>query len=128
TVHFTSSDPQAVLPADATLTASVGTFSVTLKTAGPQTVTATDAAHPLITGTSSLVAVAGVPSPPRSLTAAAQASGIQLNWQPPTSNGGAAITSYAVFRGLSSGAEGVVPVAVATGTAWTDSSVTGGVR
>jgi hypothetical protein len=41
TVHFTSSDGQAVLPADATLTDGTGTFAATLKTAGNQTVTAT---------------------------------------------------------------------------------------
>ncbi len=34
TVHFTSSDAQAVLPANATLTGGTGTFSATLKTAG----------------------------------------------------------------------------------------------
>jgi hypothetical protein len=37
--HFTSSDVQAVLPADATLTNGVGTFSATLKTTGSQTIT-----------------------------------------------------------------------------------------
>jgi len=42
TVHFTSSDGAAVLPADTTLAAGVGTFTVTLKTAGTQSVTATD--------------------------------------------------------------------------------------
>ena len=42
TVHFTSSDGQAVLPANSTLTSGVGTFSATLKTAGNQTITATD--------------------------------------------------------------------------------------
>ena len=42
TVHFTSSDAAAVLPANATLINGVGTFSVTLKTAGNQTITATD--------------------------------------------------------------------------------------
>jgi hypothetical protein len=45
TVHFTSSDPQAKLPASYTFTAAdAGThvFSVTLKTAGTQSVTATD--------------------------------------------------------------------------------------
>ena len=42
TVHFSSSDGAAVLPADTTLAAGVGTFSVTLKTAGTQSVTATD--------------------------------------------------------------------------------------
>ncbi len=45
TVHFTSSDSTATLPSDYTFTAAdrgVHTFSVTLKTAGPQTVTAAD--------------------------------------------------------------------------------------
>jgi len=48
TVHFTSSDPQAaVLPADYTFTAAdhgAHTFNATLKTAGPQSLTATDTA------------------------------------------------------------------------------------
>ena len=43
TVKFTSSDSgNALLPAGSPLTAGVGTFSVTLKTAGSQTLTATD--------------------------------------------------------------------------------------
>ena len=44
TVHFTSTDLQAVLPPDSTLTNGVGTFLVTLKTVlgGPWTVTARD--------------------------------------------------------------------------------------
>jgi hypothetical protein len=45
TVHFTSSDAQAVLPGDYTFTAAdagVHTFSATLKTAGVQSLTATD--------------------------------------------------------------------------------------
>jgi hypothetical protein len=45
TVHFTSSDGHAVLPANATLTNGIGTFSETLDTAGHQTITATDTAH-----------------------------------------------------------------------------------
>jgi hypothetical protein len=57
TVHFTSSDAQAVLPADSTLTAGTGTFSATLKTAGPQTITATDTVTPAITGTSATITV-----------------------------------------------------------------------
>ena len=51
TVHFTSTDTQAVLPANATLTSGVGTFGVTLKTAGSRSVTATDTVTPSITGT-----------------------------------------------------------------------------
>jgi parallel beta-helix repeat protein len=53
TVHFTSSDSQAVLPADYAFTSTdkgVHTFSATLKTAGSQTVTATDSVTASITG------------------------------------------------------------------------------
>jgi hypothetical protein len=53
TVHFTSSDAQAVLPADYTFTsadAGLHQFSVALKTAGSQTVTATDTVTSTLTG------------------------------------------------------------------------------
>src|SRR5258708_4942534 len=40
-VHFTSSDGQAALPADTTITNGAGTYSATLKTAGEQIITAT---------------------------------------------------------------------------------------
>ena len=56
-VHFTSSDGQAVLPANSTLTNGTGTFSATLKTAGTQTITATDTANGSITGTSTAITV-----------------------------------------------------------------------
>ena len=60
TVHFTSTDPQAVLPADYTFTAAdagVHSFSVTLKTAGPQSITATDTATSSITGSQTGITV-----------------------------------------------------------------------
>jgi hypothetical protein len=65
TVHFTSSDPQAVagngLPNDYTFVAGdhgVHTFSATLKTAGPsQSITATDRTTMSITGTQSGIVV-----------------------------------------------------------------------
>ena len=60
TVHFTSTDAQAVLPADATLTNGAGAFSLTLKTAGDQTVTATDTVASSITGTSGTIAVSAI--------------------------------------------------------------------
>ena len=53
TVTFSSSDPQAVLPADYTFTAAdqgVHTFTATLKTAGSQSITATDTATGSVTG------------------------------------------------------------------------------
>ncbi|MGA8307892.1 MAG: Ig-like domain-containing protein [Candidatus Acidiferrales bacterium] len=57
TVHFTGSDTQAVLPANSTLTNGVGTFSVTLKTAGAQTIAATDTVTATITGSSGTITV-----------------------------------------------------------------------
>jgi hypothetical protein len=59
TVHLTSSDGSAVLPADAALTAGVGTFTVTLKTAGSQTVSAADtgAYNANVTGNTSSITV-----------------------------------------------------------------------
>src|SRR5206468_2652123 len=53
TVHFTSSDPRAALPADYAFVAAdngAHTFSVTLKTAGSKTVTATDTTTASVTG------------------------------------------------------------------------------
>jgi hypothetical protein len=50
TVKITSSDSQAVLPANSVLSSGVGSFSVTLKTAGSQTITATDTVTSSITG------------------------------------------------------------------------------
>ncbi len=60
TIHFTSTDVKAVLPADAILTNGTGTFSATLKTAGNQTLTATDTFTSSITGTSAAIAVSAV--------------------------------------------------------------------
>ncbi len=60
TVHFTSSDRQAALPADTTFSAAdegVHTFSAALKTAGPQTITATDTASAAVTGSQAGIVV-----------------------------------------------------------------------
>ena len=56
TVHFTSTDGAAVLPANATLGGGVGTFPVTLKTLGSFTVTATDTVTGSITGSANVTA------------------------------------------------------------------------
>ncbi len=76
TVHFTSSDAQAALPANYTFTPGdngVHSFSVTLKTAGTQSITATDTVATTATGSQtgitvnasavSQLIVAGFPSP-----------------------------------------------------------------
>jgi probable HAF family extracellular repeat protein len=66
TVHFTSTDGQATLPANSTLTNGATNFSATLKTSGSQTIKATDTVTASITGTSNLINV----SAPESLTIA----------------------------------------------------------
>jgi hypothetical protein len=60
TVHFTSTDGAAVLPANTTLSGGVGTFAVTLKTLGSFTITATDTVTGTINGTSGPVSVLAV--------------------------------------------------------------------
>ena len=57
TVHVSSTDASATLPANATLTSGAGTLSVTLATGGNQTVTATDTVSTSITGTSPAILV-----------------------------------------------------------------------
>ena len=68
-VHFTSSDGQAMLPANSTLTNGTGTFSATMKTVGGQTITATDTVTASITGTSNSINVTGPPATHFSLVA-----------------------------------------------------------
>ncbi len=57
TVQFSSGAGNALLPANATLTAGVGVFSAILTTAGTQTITATDNANGSLTGTSGSITV-----------------------------------------------------------------------
>ncbi|MHB8717845.1 MAG: beta strand repeat-containing protein [Candidatus Dormibacteria bacterium] len=64
TVHFSSSDGSATLPADHTFVAADGgvdTVTVTLRTPGPQTLTATDTATASVTGTSGQIIVSTPP-------------------------------------------------------------------
>ncbi len=72
TVKFTCSDGQAALPANATLTKGTGSFSTTLKTAGTQSITATDTVTASITGSESGIAVN--PAAATSLSVAAPGS------------------------------------------------------
>lgn len=60
TIHFSSSDPSAALPADAALTQGTGAFQVTLNSPGTQTLAAADTQFPIINGTSSGVDVEGL--------------------------------------------------------------------
>jgi hypothetical protein len=68
TVHFSSTDSSATLPANAPLTNGAGTFSATLVTGGLQSITATDTISGSITGSQTGIAVQA----PDHLTFAAQ--------------------------------------------------------
>jgi hypothetical protein len=57
TIHFSSTDSQAILPYDSTLTSGTKTFTITLKTVGQQTITATDTLDNTIFGTSNPIVV-----------------------------------------------------------------------
>jgi RHS repeat-associated protein len=73
TVHFTSSDSHAVLPADATFAPQdqgVKTLPVSFATPGSSSVTVTDVSTPSITGNQSGIAVVGPVLPPDPTTVA----------------------------------------------------------
>jgi hypothetical protein len=59
TIHFSSTDGSATLPADSKLTNGAGTFSATFKTSGNQTITASDTATASLTGTSFAISASG---------------------------------------------------------------------
>jgi streptogramin lyase len=62
TVHFASSDPQAVLPHDSTLSNGQQTFTASLPTVGDQTLTVTDTANSAITGGRGVMTEFSVPT------------------------------------------------------------------
>ena len=74
TLQFTSSDSNALLPANATLTAGVGVFTATLTTAGTQTVTATDTVSSSLSGTSGSITVSPAPANHFSISAPSSVS------------------------------------------------------
>ncbi len=63
TVHITTTDTTAKLPADATLAQGVGTFTVTFNTTGNQTITASDTVGDASSGISPAVSVKPIPVP-----------------------------------------------------------------
>ena len=82
TVHFASSDAQARLPHDSALTNGTGSFSVTLKTAGSQTITVSDTSGKLTAGASGAIQVSPDVVNQFSVTAstATPTSGISFNF------------------------------------------------
>jgi uncharacterized delta-60 repeat protein len=123
TVHFASSDGQAILPADYTFTggdAGVHTFSATLKTAGSQSITATDTKTASITGTQSGISVS-----------AAAASVFVITGYPSTTAGTAhnfTVTAYDAYGNVATGYTGTVHLTSSDGQATlpADYTFTGG--
>src|SRR5262249_30566942 len=74
TVHFTSTDGNASLPSDGTLSNGTGSFNATLKTAGSQTITATDTVSSGITGTSNSITVSAAAADHFSVSAPSSAT------------------------------------------------------
>jgi len=66
-----------------------------------------------------------VPSAPQNLQAVASTGKISLTWQAPTTNGGAGITKYKVFRGATAGSETSL-TEVGNVLSYTDTAVTPG--
>jgi hypothetical protein len=79
TVHFTSTDPQAVLPPDSKLNNGSGTFAVTLKTAGAQAISATDTGNAGLAGTFSMNVNPGTASQLSINVASAVTTGLAFN-------------------------------------------------
>lgn len=100
TVHFTTSDGAAILPADSTLVAGVGTFSATLRTAGTHTITATDTVSPTITGVSGAIAVSAAVATHFAVSAPASATAATAF--------GVTVTALDPFNNIASGYAGTV--------------------
>lgn len=122
TIHFTSTDGSATLPVDYTFTAAdagAHTFTggFTLRTAGSQTVTATDIADATINGTAG-VAV-GPPTPLSLVATASSTTSVSVSW---AASAGAA--QYEIVRKSASAAYATLTTTAST--AFTDTTATAG--
>ena len=72
---------------------------------------------------------ATAPGAPTGLTATPGNGTSNLSWTAPSSNGGANITGYDIYRGTSPGGEGATPIATnVSGTSFTDTGLTDGIH
>jgi fibronectin type 3 domain-containing protein len=68
---------------------------------------------------------AGAPGPPTLSAAAASSGSVALSWNAPSSNGGAGITGYRVYRGTASGGE-ILLTTLGAVTSWSDIGLANG--
>jgi len=114
TVHFTSSDAQAKLPADSALSAGTGKFSATLETTGTQALSAADTTQPSINGAGSIsVTAVGVltisSGPPASGTVGSDYNPHSVTWCVFYQGGHCADTGTGTAHGFPLAAQGGVP-------------------
>jgi subtilase family serine protease len=135
TVHFTSSDPLAVLPADTTLIQGMGTFNATMNTTGTQTLTVTDTVNTSLTGSGSVTVVRlaaaptfspgafGTFNPPVSVTLSDSSPGVTIYY---TTNGSTPTTASTVYTGPITVTTTTTINAIAAGGIYGPSSVSSG--
>ncbi len=99
TVQFASSDGQAVLPADSTLSYGTGTFSITLVTAGSQSITATDTVTSSITGSLAVTVDPNVATQLVVISGASQIAGALFD---------VTVTAYDAYGNIATGYLGTV--------------------
>ncbi len=123
TVHFTSTDSQATLPANTKLTNGFGTFQATFKTSGTQTITATDTVTSSITGVSNSISVGtGAPATVSVYSGTSQTAAINTAFASPLvalvrDSGGNALPGITVtFTAPTTGASGSFAGGVTTAT------------
>src|SRR3989441_2911192 len=99
---------------------------LTVKPSGSTTYTITGTSGSASHSVNVAVTVLTVPSAPQNLVATAGNTQVTLAWSVSSSNGGATITGYNVYRATASNGEGTTPIATVTGTSYTDSGLTNG--
>ena len=72
--------------------------------------------------------VIGTPSAPVDLQATSEDGSVELNWTPPTDDGGADITAYRLYRGTSSGSETPLVTVTSNRTSYNDTGVDNGIE
>jgi len=111
TVHFTSSDPLATVPANSTLTNGQGTFiNTVLRTAGTQSITGTDTVTASITGSQTGIVV----------TPAAASHFSVTGYPSPTTAGvahNATVTARDAYQNVATGYAGTVHITSSDGAA-----------
>ena len=125
TIHFTSTDSSALLPANSTLTNGSGTFSATLMTVGSQTITATDTVTSSITGTTANISVT-VPSFVVTNTNDSGAGSLRAALASAAANGSGNITfDPTVFTASNTAAQNTITLTSATLNIPSNTTITG---